>query len=321
MKTILTGIKPTGVPHIGNFFGAIKPAIESANNLNAKSFLFIADYHALTTVRCAKELDMGVKMIACTWLACGLDITKTVFYKQSDVPQIFELSTILSNVTPKGLLDRSHAFKAAIDAGHDVNMGLYNYPVLMAADILAFDTDLVPVGKDQQQHVEITSDIAKAFNAVFGKVLTVPLPDTRKEVAVLPGLDGRKMSKSYGNVIPLFADKNELKKVIARIVTDSSSPTEPKSTECTIYDIYKLFASEDELGIMKEKFSKGVGWGEVKSELLEVMDSVLSPMREKYNYYMNNFHEVEKVLKQGAEKAKIVASETIKRVRKSVGAS
>ncbi|MCL2846975.1 MAG: tryptophan--tRNA ligase [Firmicutes bacterium] len=334
MKTILTGVKPTGVPHIGNYFGAIKPAIDSTNELRgAKSYLFIADYHALTTVKSAAEMNQYVREIACTWLACGLDIKKTVFYRQSDVPQIFELSTILTNVTPKGLMNRAHAYKAivqaAIDRGVDpdvdVNMGLFTYPILMSADILAFDTDLVPVGRDQQQHVEITVDIAKAFNAVYGgsddkKILTIPQPKIEKSVATIPGLDGRKMSKSYGNQIPLFANSNDLKKCIMRITTDSTAPTDPKPTDHPLFEMYKLFANPSEIEFMTNKFANGVGWGDVKTELFRVADRTITPMRERFEYYMNNYELVEKILADGAKSARKKATETLSRVRLAIGA-
>ena len=327
-KTVLTGVKPTGIVHIGNYFGAIKPAIEMANQTEGASYLFIADYHALTTVKDGKQLDEYVKDLACTWLACGLDVNKTIFYRQSDVPQIFELSTILSNYTAKGLLNRAHAYKATVqlateqgqEPDHNVNMGLFNYPVLQTADILLFDTHLVPVGQDQKQHIEMSADIAKAFNAVHGNVLIVPEPLITKEQAVIQGLDGRKMSKSYGNQIPLFAKEIELKKFIKRIVTDSSLPSDPKSTDCLIFQIYKLFATEKESISMEERFKKGISWGEVKEELFQIANRVLSPMRERYEYYLSNFTEVETILDTGASKARNIAQKTLARIRKAVGA-
>ena len=316
------------MPHVGNYFGAIKPAIERIADGEGGGFLFIADYHALTTVKDAELLRQYVKEIACTWLACGLDAGKTIFYRQSDVPEIFELATILSNSTPKGLLNRAHAYKAAVqmslDAGkdpdNDVNMGLFNYPVLMAADILAFGTNFVPVGSDQKQHCEIASDIAKAFNHVYGQVLTIPEALILKEQAVLPGLDGRKMSKSYGNQIPLFVPEKQLEKYIKRIVTDSSDPNQPKTTHVPIFQLYKLFASEQETKVMEEKFAKGISWGEVKGELFTVANRQLASLREKYNYYMENYTEVEKILAKGALRAREVATKTLARVRKAIGA-
>ena len=327
-KTVLTGVKPTGIVHIGNYFGAIKPAIEMANQTDGESYLFIADYHALTTVKDGKQLNEHVKDLACTWLACGLNISKTVFYRQSDVPQIFELSTILANYTAKGLLNRAHAYKAIVqqaadqglDPDHNVNVGLFTYPVLQTADILLFDTHLVPVGQDQKQHIEMSADIAKAFNAVHGNTLIVPEPLITKEQATIQGLDGRKMSKSYGNQIPLFAKEAELKKYIKRIVTDSSLPTDPKSTDCLIFQIYKLFATDTETKAMATRFKKGIGWGEVKEELFNVANRTIAPMREKYEYYMANFDKVDVILDDGASRARDKAQKVIARVRKVVGA-
>lgn len=316
--TVLTGIKPTGTPHIANYFGAIKPALESAAG-NGKSFFFIADYHALTTVKDAKEMQQHIKEIVCTWLACGLDTKKTVLYRQSDIPEIFELSTILGNVTAKGLMDRAHAYKAAMQAGENVNMGLYTYPILMAADILLFDTNFVPVGQDQKQHIEIAADIANSFNAIFGKTLTVPEALIRESVAVIPGLDGQKMSKSYGNIIPLFASSEELLKCIKRITTDSSAPTDPKPTSHLIFKLYELCASKEKTAEFGKGFKQGIGWGDAKQELFNVLNTYLDPMRKEYNRLMANYTEVEKILAAGAQQARKVARETILRVRKAVG--
>jgi len=323
VKTVLTGIKPTGVPHVGNYFGAIKPAVGAAGTSGDASFLFIADYHALTTVKNAKELKQHVREIACTWLACGLDVNKTAFYCQSSVSEIFELATILSNYTPKGLLNRAHAYKDIVQnkgkGDEEVNMGLFNYPVLMAADILAFGTTHVPVGKDQKQHVEIAQSIARAFNAVHGDILTVPAVQIKDDVAVVPGLDGRKMSKSYGNQIPLFCSSKELESYVKKVVTDSSLPTEPKSIDMDIFKIYKLFATKEELKVMEQKFKTGVGWGDVKKELFRVAEREIAPLREKYEYYMANYNEVEKVLLDGAEKAGGRAKKVLDKVRCAVG--
>lgn len=325
---VLTGIKPSGVPHIGNYFGSMKPSIEAANASTHPSFLFLADYHALTTVKSAAELQQYVKDVSCAWLACGLDTTTTVFYRQSDVPQTFELATILSNVTPKGLMNRAHAYKAVTAAAEaagreldgEVSMGLFNYPVLMSADILLFDTNWVPVGSDQKQHIEIAADIAKAFNAVYGDVLVVPQPKIEKEQATIPGLDSRKMSKSYGNQIPLFAPEAELKNYIKKIVTDSSAPTEPKSTDSLVFILYQLFATPEEVREMEKRFKRGIGWGEAKDELFRVVNRKLAPMRERYEHYVNNYHEVEEILDKGAAIARGVAEQTLKRVRSVIGA-
>ena len=319
-KIVLTGIKPTGTPHVGNYFGCIKPAIEFANSGSAQSYFFLADYHALTTVKSGVELKKLTHEIACAWLACGLDPKKTVFYRQSDVPEVFELSTILSNVTPKGLMNRAHAYKASVaaneEAGRDiddgVNMGLYCYPMLMAADIILFGTDFVPVGQDQKQHIEIAQDIVKAFNANFGAVLKIPQAQINEAVATIPGLDGRKMSKSYGNVIPLLAGESELKKSIMRIVTDSSAPDAEKDKNAPIFKIYSLF------DVVPKEFYKGVGWGEIKQRLFEKANAVLAPFRERYNYLMNNPAEVEKILQDGARCARAAARVTLDKVRAAI---
>jgi len=243
-ENILTGIKPTGRMHIGNYFGAIKPMLEFMNKSNCRFFAFVADYHALTTVETALELKKSTYEVASVWLACGLDPEKIIFYRQSDVPEIFELQTILANLTPKGLMNRAHAYKTIVDENlkqkcdvdANVNMGLYNYPILMAADILIFNTDKVPVGLDQKQHVEIARDIANYFNNRYGNVLEVPEEVIEKEVATITGLDGRKMSKSYNNVIELFSNEATLQKTISKIVTDSSGPNEPKGIDNIIYE-------------------------------------------------------------------------------------
>ena len=326
-EIILTGIKPTGTPHIGNYFGAIKPAIELINNANNICYYFIADYHALTTVETRDELKTHTLEVAATWLACGLDPNKVVFYKQSDIKETFELTTILTNVTPKGLLNRAHAYKAKVernkenglDADDGVNMGLYNYPVLMAADILLFNTTKVPVGLDQKQHIEIARDICTYFNNKFKKSLTMPEGIINENVATILGLDGRKMSKSYNNTIELFCDENKLKKTINRIVTDSTLPNEPKGTDNTIFALYKLFASENELKEFKQKLASGIAWSEAKNMLYELINKTLKPMREKFNYYMANPQIVNNILQDGANKARQISKETIKRVRTAIG--
>lgn len=327
-QILLTGIKPTGTPHIGNYFGAIKPAIDLSKTDQYYCNYFIADYHALTTIKSREDLINNFREVACTWLACGLDPEKVTFYRQSDIRETFELSCILSNVTPKGLMNRAHAYKAItennieqnIDIDSNVNMGLYNYPILMAADILLFNTNIVPVGLDQKQHIEIARDIANYFNKKYGKNLVVPRELIQENVAVIPGLDGRKMSKSYNNIIPLFCSEQELKKIISSIKTDSSLPDEPKSLDSTIYNLFKLFSNKEELDIITEKFNTGISWSEAKSILFTIMNNYLTPMREKYNYYINHFEEVEDMLKKGAEKARKISTETIERIRKAIGA-
>ena len=327
MKIAITGIKPTGVPHIGNYFGAIKPAIELANNPELDCYYFIADYHALNFIKSNEELQRFTKEIACTWLACGLDPKKIKLYKQSLVPEVTELNWLLCNVTSKGLMNRAHAYKAMVEKsvanGDDpdalVNMGLFNYPILMAADILSMNAKFVPVGEDQRQHVEMARDIAKVFNKRYGYTFVVPEALIKEEVATIPGLDGRKMSKSYGNQIPLFCSREELKKLIAGIKTDSSLPTEPKSTNSTIFNLYKLFADKQQCEQMAKIYQKGISWADAKNALFEVMDSVLSPMRDKYNYYISHYDEVEKILAEGSKKTQLVAKETVERARKAMG--
>lgn len=328
MKRYLTGIKPTGIAHLGNYFGAIKPAIEFSKRDDAESFYFIADYHALNVLETREEMIEYTYGIACTWLACGLDPSRVVFYKQSDVPEVFELNWILSNVTPKGLMNRAHAYKAVVERNEangvnvddGVNMGLYNYPILMSADILLIDADGVPVGLDQKQHVEMCRDIAQAFNRKYGKTLKEPEEIIDEKFATLVGLDGRKMSKSYNNTIQLFCDEKTLQKTINRIVTDSSLPEDPKPLDCTINKLYKLFASVDEQKAMDERLTQGIGWGEAKKELFRVMNNYLSPMREKYNYYNTHRELVDEILREGAKKVRVIASKTMERVRNSIGA-
>lgn len=328
MKRYLTGIKPTGIAHLGNYFGAIKPAIEFSKRDDAESFYFIADYHALNVLETREEMIEYTYGIACTWLACGLDPSRVVFYKQSDVPEVFELNWILSNVTPKGLMNRAHAYKAVVERNEangvkvddGVNMGLYNYPILMSADILLIDADGVPVGLDQKQHVEMCRDIAQAFNRKYGKTLKEPEEIIDEKFATLVGLDGRKMSKSYNNTIQLFCDEKTLQKTINRIVTDSSLPEDPKPLDCTINKLYKLFASIDEQKAMDERLTQGIGWGEAKKELFRVMNNYLSPMREKYNYYNTHRELVDEILREGAKKVRVIAGKTMERVRNSIGA-
>lgn len=326
-KKILTGIKPTGYSHIGNYFGAIKPAIELCSNPDFDAFYFIADYHALTTLKTKEEMQEYFYDIACTWLACGLDPEKVAFYKQSDISEIFELTWILSNVTAKGLLNRAHAYKAIVDKNKqegididtNVNMGLFNYPVLMAADILLFGTNLVPVGLDQKQHIEIARDIAKSFNNKYGKVLVEPEELIQKDCPILLGSDGRKMSKSYNNTIGLFTTEEVLRKNINKIVTDSKLPGEPKDPDCTLSKIYKLFVSKEKAQEFEEKLKNGLGWGDAKKELFVVANEYISPMREKYFFYKQNKQLVDQILEKGAEKARVIAKEVIKKVRLAIG--
>lgn len=326
-KIAITGIKPTGIPHIGNYLGAIKPAIELSRNSEIDCLYFIADYHALNFIKTKEELVELTKEVACTWLACGLDPNKVVFYQQSKVPEVTELNWLLSNVTSKGLMNRAHAYKALVEKstaeGGDpdalVNMGLYNYPILMAADILLFNSKYVPVGLDQKQHVEMARDIAKAFNKRYGYTFVVPEELIKKDVATIYGLDGRKMSKSYNNTIPLFCDEAKLKKLISGIKTDSSLPTEPKSTDCTIFNLYKQFASSSEVESFAKRFASGISWADAKAELFNVINREIAPMRDKYNYYKNNYGVVEKLLAKGNKRAQTIARETLARARANMG--
>ena len=326
-KVVLTGIKPTGIPHIGNYFGAIKPALEFASNDEYDCYYFIADYHALNQIKDPEVLKNYVKELACTWLACGIDPKKVVFYKQSDLSEVTELTWLISNVTSKGLLNRAHAYKAltqkATEEGADpdslVNMGLFNYPILMASDILIVNSNFVPVGQDQKQHVEMARDIAQAFNKTYGNTFVVPKELIKKDVGLILGQDGRKMSKSYNNVIPLFAPSEKLRKLVMSIKTDSSLPTEPKPIDSAVFNLYSLFANPSELEAERKKYEKGLSWAEAKQDLFSVMEKTIAPMREKYDYYMAHYDEVEKILADGAKRVKAVARETLERARKNMG--
>ena len=328
MKQIaLTGIKPTGQPHIGNYLGMIKPALELAHDYQA--LYFIADYHALTTVKNKKELEDLTYQVTATWLALGLNPDDVIFYRQSDIPEVFELSWVLACFTSKGLLNRAHAYKTIVDdnieAGREedkgINAGLYTYPVLMAADILLFGTHVVPVGLDQQQHLEITRDVALTFNKNYREVLVVPEAVIRKEVMTITGLDGRKMSKSYNNVIPLFAPSNQVRKQVMRIVTDSKRPEEPKAPdECNVFAIYRHFADADAVEAKRQLYlDGGLAYGDMKNELNELLETTFSAQREQYNVLMENRDELDKVLKTGAVKARDIAVPILAKVRKAVG--
>lgn len=327
MNTVLTGIKPTGMVHLGNLLGAIRPAIEmSRQNDNSRHIYFIADYHALTATRDPKAFKEHVYSIAATWVALGLDVEKSIFYKQSDVPEIFELQWLLSCMTPKGDMNRAHSYKARVqeneengnkDSDHGVNMGLFSYPILMAADILLYDTNLVPVGKDQVQHVEIARSIAQRINQYFGEgTLLEPQEVLQEGGAYIPGLDGRKMSKSYDNTIPLWVPEKKLRKLIMKMKTDSSAPEDPKDPDDSlIMDIYKLFASESQVEELAKRYREGIGWGEAKQELFEVVNEYLKEPRERYNELMENRQELDRILAEGAKKAKELAKPVIARVR------
>ena len=327
-KVSLTGIKPTGDLHIGNYFGAIKPALELAKEYDAR--YFIADYHGLNTMKDSKELNSTIRQVAAGWLASGLDPEKVILYRQSSIPEVFELTIMLMAFTAKGLMNRAHAYKAAVQENNEkgddpdsgVNMGLFTYPVLMAADIIIFDSDVVPVGKDQVQHIEMAQDIAQSVNANYGKpVLKAPNAVIQENVAVVPGLDGRKMSKSYSNVIPLFAPEKVLRKTIMRIVTNSQPVEEPKDPETSqIYMLYKLFADNEEQAALAARYrAGGMGWGEAKEELFRVVNRKLAPMREHYEAIMADIPALDKILERGAEKARPIAAATLKRFRKAAG--
>ena len=331
-KTILTGVKPTGTPHLGNYLGAIKPAIQLGHQAIAnggRHYMFIADYHAINAEKDPAVLNQKMKEIACIYLAGGLDPKQSIFYRQSDIPEIPEITTILYAYTPKGFMNKAHAYKAAVDKSREagkpdddaINMGLYTYPTLMAADILAYDSDIVPVGKDQVQHVEIARDIAGAINAHYGKeLLHLPTYYIDDHVAVVPGIDGRKMSKSYGNVIPLFEDDKAIKKAIFSIKTDSRPMEEPKDPEeILVYEIYKSIATPEQLQEMGDGLRQGkLGYGHIKNMLLDAVVNEIKEAREKYNYYMANFSEVEEMLTEGAAKARPAAQATLKRLKDAV---
>jgi tryptophanyl-tRNA synthetase len=321
MVRYLTGFQPTGALHIGNYFGALRPAIELQEK--GEAFYFIADYHALTTVRDPALLREHVRGLAIDALACGLDPAKACFFKQSDVPTVTELAWVLSNVTPMGLLERSHSYKDKLAHGVAPSHALFAYPVLMAADILLYDSDVVPVGKDQKQHLEITRDIAIKFNELYGAVFKLPEPSIREEVATILGLDGQKMSKSYGNTIELFLPEKMLRKKIMSIVTDSTPVEEPKDpTGSAIISLYKLFATANGVASMEHDFrAGGIGYGEFKKRLFEVIWESFSPMRQRRAELEADTGYVDHVLTEGASRAQEVAQRTMARVRRAVGIS
>lgn len=327
-KVSLTGIKPTGIPHIGNYLGAIKPALKLSETCQAR--YFIADYHALNSCKNPDEIRQMTLEIAAAWLASGLDPDKVMFYKQSLVPETFELLTILLAFTPKGLMNRAHAYKAMLqsnsEAGKDpddgVNMGLFSYPVLMAADILLFDTDFVPVGNDQFQHVEMAVDIAQSFNFTYGcECFRLPQPLATEHSKTLVGLDGRKMSKSYNNTIPMFAPEKELRKLVMRIVTNSQGMEEPKDPEtCSIFSLYRNFATPEQIEALRLRYlAGGMGWGHAKQELFEVMNEHLRPLRDRYTDLMNNKDHIVQTLKVGSEQARELAAGKIRFLRGVIG--
>jgi len=321
MARILTGIQSTGTPHLGNILGAIIPAISMASNPKNDSFLFIADMHSLTQIKNGEELRNNTYATAATWLAFGLDIEKTVFYRQSDVPQVSELAWYLSCFFPYQRLTLAHSFKDKADRLDDINAGLFSYPMLMAADILLYDAEIVPVGKDQLQHLEMTRDVASRFHAQMGETFVLPEADVQKDTMYVPGTDGQKMSKSKGNIINLFQPDKKLRKEIMGIMTDSTPMEEPKDPETdNVFALYKILASEEQKAEMRQNYLNGnYGYGHAKQALFEVILERFGPAREKFDYYMNNLQEVDDALALGAEKAKKVADGVLERVRGKVG--
>ena len=318
---ILSGIQPSGILHIGNFFGMMQKMINYQEN--NELFAFIANLHGMTSVFDGKELARGTMEAATNFLALGLDPEKAVFWVQSDVPEVIELTWYLSNITPVGLLERSHSYKDKIARGIAPNSGLFSYPVLMAADILLYQTDIVPVGKDQKQHLEITRDIAIKFNNTYGETFVVPEADIDENVATIPGTDGQKMSKSYGNTIDIFSDKNVLKKRVMSIVTDSTPVEAPKDPfKCNVFAIYEFFASPDAVSDLAERYrSGGVGYGEVKKELVELIWNYFATYRKRHEEFLKDQSAVRKILLEGAEKARYHAARTLRKVRKKVGST
>ena len=316
---VLSGIQPSGIPHIGNYFGMMRPAVELQEQ--GEAFLFMADYHSLTTQPKPDDLRKRVEGLALDFLACGLDAEKTVFFRQSDVPQVTELTWILSSLTTVGVLERAHSYKDKIAKGFVPNSGLFIYPVLMASDILIYQSTVVPVGKDQKQHLEITRDLAIKFNNEYGEIFTIPEASIRENVAVIPGVDGQKMSKSYNNTIPIFGAKKATRKTIMSIVTDCKELEEPKDPKnCNVVALFKLFADESQLKAMKDNYRAGnYGYGHAKQELFEIMWEYFEPMRQRREELENNLDYVWDILKKGGEKAREEAEKTMTKVRKAVG--
>lgn len=329
-QRVLTGITTTGTPHLGNYVGAIRPSIAASLDGSTDSFFFLADYHALIKCQEPERVRQSSKEIAATWLALGLDTDKALFYRQSDVPEITELTWILCCVSAKGLMNRAHAYKAAVqaneDAGEDpdygITMGLFSYPVLMAADILMFNAEKIPVGRDQIQHVEMARDIAQRFNHNFAELFTLPEAVVDDSVSVLQGLDGRKMSKSYNNTIPLFQTEKQLRKSINKIRTNLLEPGEPKDPDdSTVFQMWTAFASDEETARMRREFENGIAWGEAKKQLFELVNGELAAARDRYQELMADPAHIESVLLRGAERAREYSRPLIRKVREAVGIS
>ncbi len=321
MARILTGVQSTGTPHLGNLLGAILPAIEMANNPNNESFLFIADMHSLTQIKNGEQLRENTYSTAATWLACGLDINKTIFYRQSDIPQVTELSWYLSCFFPYQRLTLAHSFKDKADRLSDVNSGLFTYPMLMAADILLYDAEIVPVGKDQLQHLEITRDVANRLNNIIGETLVPPQAKIQEHTKLVPGTDGEKMSKSRDNIINIFLSDKNLRKQIMGIKTDSTPLEEPKNPDTdNVFALYKLLATEEQAENMRKNYEAGgFGYGHAKQALFELICDKFKEVRERYNHFMSHKNEIDDALEIGASKAKEVADSVLKRVRTKVG--
>jgi len=328
-STILTGITTTGTPHLGNYVGAIRPAIQASKDPHAKPFYFLADYHALIKCQEPEKVRQSSLEIAATWLALGLDTKNATFYRQSDVPEIMELSWMLTCVASKGLMNRAHAYKAVVaeneatantDPDKGITMGLFSYPILMAADMLIFNANKVPVGKDQIQHIEMARDIAARFNHIYGEHFVLPEAIVDESASTLAGLDGRKMSKSYDNTIPLFAPEKQLKKLINKIKTNSLEPGEPKDpTDCTLFSTYKAFASEHEVADIRQRYAEGIAWGEMKKVLFEKINDHIAPARDRYEALMQEPAHIEQQLQEGAEKARAISAPFLLELRKAVG--
>jgi tryptophanyl-tRNA synthetase len=329
MTTVLTGITTTGTPHLGNYVGAIRPAIAASHDRNVRPFYFLADYHALIKCQDPERVRQSTLEIAATWLALGLDIRNAVFYRQSDIPEITELAWMLSCVTAKGLMNRAHAYKAAVQANEDsgeqdpdkgVTMGLFNYPILMAADILLFNAHRVPVGKDQVQHIEMARDIGGRFNHIYGEHFVIPEAEVSEEAAILSGLDGRKMSKSYDNTIPLFVPEKQLRKLVMKIKTNSLEPGQPKDPDtCTLFSIYRAFATKDEVAAVRRRYEEGIGWGEMKQFLFEYLNNHLMAARERYEALLEAPEKIEEALQEGAQRARDYSVPFMQKIRASVG--
>ena len=328
-EVVLTGISTTGIPHLGNYVGAIRPAIEASSNPDTETFYFLADYHSIIKCHDPETVKQSSLAVAATWLALGLDTDNATFYRQTDIPEIPELTWILNCMTAKGLMNRAHAYKAAVsdnntagsnDPDKGISMGLFSYPVLMAADILMFKANKVPVGKDQVQHLEMTRDIAARFNHTYKPLFVLPEAVVDEKTAVLSGLDGRKMSKSYNNTIPLFEPEKKLRKLIMKIKTNSLEPGEPKDPEgCTLFEIYQAFAAEQETEELRTRYANGIAWGEMKQFLFEYLNDHLAAPREKYLELMADPGHIEAVLQKGAEKARRLSSPYLQEIREAVG--